>query len=253
MMGVKKMKKYTLIISLCLVVVILLTGANVYAQTAKQLSAIVTSIKIYHDDEPLSFDSPIVLIDGKTYVPLRGLCESLGMDVEWNGNEQKVNLVSKEEEEILIRLVVHKGSGGFAYQIGLSSNGRITSSVGEIERLPQNGGDDNFTPKVTRQKKLNEKEMAELMELVGKIDMERDAWDPLDGTTYGGWKTVVQYQGKMNEYEFVSGNYKSRPSSIRNNMFLLLSKLVNHSPIEIITFSVEDPAISEKYYNKEDW
>ena len=249
------MKKSTVIILLSLVVVLFLTCVTVFAQTAKQLSAAQTSIKVYKDDVRLSFDSPIVLIDGKTYVPLRDLCESLGMNVEWNGDEQKVNLVNNNQEknDKIISIFIHPLVVDiFAYKIDLFANGRITTSVGEIARMPKDGGENNFTAKVVKQKILSDVELKELKELIEKMNTSEDSKNPPDLPHTGGWLSSIQYQNSIDVYPYLV-NYSREINNKRAYAYLLVISLVSHSPIEIVTFSYENPDTYEKYVNRDDW
>jgi len=44
-----------------------------------------------------NFEVPPQIINGKTYIPLRAISEGLGCDVNWNGNNKTVTIVSKDK------------------------------------------------------------------------------------------------------------------------------------------------------------
>ena len=48
-------------------------------------------IQVYVDDALLSLDVAPVLQQNRTLVPLRGIFEALGAQVEWNGQEKSVS------------------------------------------------------------------------------------------------------------------------------------------------------------------
>ncbi|MDD4169527.1 MAG: copper amine oxidase N-terminal domain-containing protein [Desulfotomaculaceae bacterium] len=60
------------------------------------------------DGEFMTFDVKPVIVDGRTLVPFRAICEALGADVQWSGETQTVTVVKASTE---IKLVI----GGDAY------------------------------------------------------------------------------------------------------------------------------------------
>lgn len=48
-------------------------------------------ISVYVNGEKLVFDQEPIIKNGRTLVPMRGIFEALGADIEWNGAEKRVN------------------------------------------------------------------------------------------------------------------------------------------------------------------
>ncbi|UJF34101.1 stalk domain-containing protein [Paenibacillus hexagrammi] len=58
-------------------------------------STVVCTVKMniaYVDGQPVELDAPPVLLDGRTYVPLRFVSESLGLIVDWNAQAQTIQI-----------------------------------------------------------------------------------------------------------------------------------------------------------------
>jgi len=56
----------------------------------------MTEILPYAEIAYIDLDSPAVIMNDRTYVPVRAVSEALSVNVEWDGNEQKVILSKKE-------------------------------------------------------------------------------------------------------------------------------------------------------------
>ena len=67
----------------------------VYAGNIEQLTAYVVQFRVFVNGEERSFENPIVTINDRTYVPLREVSEVLGMDVKWDGENQKIIINSQ--------------------------------------------------------------------------------------------------------------------------------------------------------------
>lgn len=52
------------------------------------------------DGEEVTLDVPAKIIDNSTYVPLRFIAESLGKDVNWDGDQNRVDIVDKPAADI---------------------------------------------------------------------------------------------------------------------------------------------------------
>jgi len=50
---------------------------------------------IYIDDKPVEIDTPPLLIEGRTYLPIRYIAEPIGAKVLWDGSEKKVTIILK--------------------------------------------------------------------------------------------------------------------------------------------------------------
>jgi hypothetical protein len=60
------------------------------ASNTGSLSAYVAQFKIVVNGGEQTFENPIVTINDRTYIPLREIGEVLGMNVEWDGENQKI-------------------------------------------------------------------------------------------------------------------------------------------------------------------
>ena len=74
--------------------VILFSGATVLAANYQALTA---TFPIYINGEEWQTDSPVVVIEGRTYLPLRALGEALSVDVKWNDKLFRVDIDKPEE------------------------------------------------------------------------------------------------------------------------------------------------------------
>jgi hypothetical protein len=67
------------------------------------LSAIPSYIKVDIDGRSLESDTPPIIRNGRTMVPLRPICEALGMTVDWNDATKTIKCTS-EESTIILKL-----------------------------------------------------------------------------------------------------------------------------------------------------
>ena len=74
--------------------VILFSGATVFAANYQAQTA---TFPIYINGEEWQTDSPVVVIDGRTYLPLKALGETLSVDVSWNEKLFRVDINKPEE------------------------------------------------------------------------------------------------------------------------------------------------------------
>ena len=73
------------------------TPADFTEETA-EVAASVSDITVLLNGEELTFDAKPEILDGTTFVPLRGVFEQLGAEVEWNGERQEAFLTSGRDE-----------------------------------------------------------------------------------------------------------------------------------------------------------
>ncbi len=83
-------KKLILLTTIVTIVVALCAFA--YAADAIQYNAYEFGVKIVFGGKEIKFDLPVVTINGNTYIPLREAAEKSNINVEWNGDEQKIVL-----------------------------------------------------------------------------------------------------------------------------------------------------------------
>jgi len=244
------MKLSKKIITLCLLVLFLLAGMGVFAQTVQQIAASVVSSKIFLNGKELSFKMPVVAIDDRIYVPLREFAEELGMSVEWDGVEKKVELSGNttKEDDVMIRMMVFPSSvRGLAFQVDLYDDGQLSTAVGTADSMALIDGTNytiiakDFNPKLTRYTKLTVGEMEELTSLASQITIE-EKWE---GCVDDGWFVTITYKGETFHYDY---GYWDCSEHMREIML----KLFASSPIKIVTHNYEDPKQVE-YYRDFEW
>ena len=237
----------------CLLLIFIFTGTGVFAQEIKQMEALPTPFKIFLNCEELSFNTPVVTINGSTYVPLREFGESyLGMEVEWNGSEKRIDLKNelRKDDDMMISMTIVPMSETISYRVDISFDGQyqLASTVGMATAsvFPDTVVAKGFTPIITRYKNLTCLEMEELVNLTSKITIDEKG----DGqATFGGWYVIITYQGKTRSYVFAEKETYWLGS---NHMFKIVEKLIEYSPIEIVAFNYEDWR-QRQYYENFDW
>lgn len=65
------------------------------------IGAAVLNISDGNVTVPVEIDSPAVIINGRTMVPIRFLSDTFDCDVEWDGETKTVNVVSKYAEDVV--------------------------------------------------------------------------------------------------------------------------------------------------------
>lgn len=58
----------------------------------KTITSRINDDKAYVDGDPVQIDGPAYLLEGRTYVPLRFIAESLGLQVDWNAPTQIIQI-----------------------------------------------------------------------------------------------------------------------------------------------------------------
>ncbi|WP_265445926.1 copper amine oxidase N-terminal domain-containing protein [Acetivibrio straminisolvens] len=100
----KKMTRFSLIVVVLLVTSIIAAGTVWGYSALRKVDATANdNIKIYYNGELQAFTdtdgskiSPVI-INGRTYLPLRAISELVGVDIEWDGNTQSIYLTSNAE------------------------------------------------------------------------------------------------------------------------------------------------------------
>lgn len=83
------MKKFCAGFLTCLVLV---SGISVFANS--QWTALKATFDVYVNGKKFESDKPIVAIDGNTYLPLKAIGDVLGVKVNWNATEKRVEVGS---------------------------------------------------------------------------------------------------------------------------------------------------------------
>lgn len=73
-----------------IVALILLAAPNAYGSDPKK------EIGVRIDGAEVRFDEPPIMVDGNVLVPMRGIFEHLGADVEWNSEERRIDAFKGE-------------------------------------------------------------------------------------------------------------------------------------------------------------
>ena len=61
------------------------------------VSISIDDTTLYKNGEPIVLDVPAQLNGGRTLVPLRAVSEAFDCDVQWNGDTQTINILTKKE------------------------------------------------------------------------------------------------------------------------------------------------------------
>ena len=88
-----------------------------FASNVERLTAYVAQFSIIVDGEEQTLENPAVVINNRTYVPLREVSEVLGMNVEWNEENQTVIINSEQDTNQLYRFE-QDGLWGFRNNLG---------------------------------------------------------------------------------------------------------------------------------------
>ena len=85
------------LIVLGLIVIIMVSMVVSSADISDELKVVVAPFKIIVDGEEKTFEMPIIVINGRTYLPLRETAETLGIGIDWIGEEKTIVVSTKEE------------------------------------------------------------------------------------------------------------------------------------------------------------
>ena len=114
------MKKRLIILGV--IIIAILTTTTVFAGNVERLTAHVVQFRIFINGEEQHFTNPVVAIDNRTYVPLREVGEALGLNVEWDGENQKIFMNDppelNDEWGIILHPFEHDGLWGYKDSLG---------------------------------------------------------------------------------------------------------------------------------------
>ena len=88
------MKKF---ITTLFIVCILITTGVIASEILREYTAKEVDYIVEINGEVQSFELPVVSIEDRSYVALRQLCEKIGYQVDWIGEERKIKLSTKEK------------------------------------------------------------------------------------------------------------------------------------------------------------
>ena len=90
------MKKQIIILT---IIALFALFAVAFTNNVMQLTAHIMHFRIFVNGEEKHFENPIITINDRVYIPLREVSELLGMDVEWDDENNKITINSKKLEE----------------------------------------------------------------------------------------------------------------------------------------------------------
>ena len=76
--------------------ILIILSLTAFADEASTFVARQMDIKINVDREEKKFENPVVVINERTYLPLRETAETLGMEVRWDQKNQMVDIITGE-------------------------------------------------------------------------------------------------------------------------------------------------------------
>jgi hypothetical protein len=79
-------------------IIVIVAFLCAFAQSASQLLAQIVHFQIIVDGTEKFFSLPIVTINDRTYIPLREMAETLGMNAEWDGETKIIEITTKKQE-----------------------------------------------------------------------------------------------------------------------------------------------------------
>ncbi|MBU8907406.1 stalk domain-containing protein [Desertibacillus haloalkaliphilus] len=71
-----------------------------------QQSLAANDFRVFVDGDEVRFQEPVFLENGRVYVPLRFIAEYIGATVEWNGDQQRVNMNNQQGDRL--RLTINR-------------------------------------------------------------------------------------------------------------------------------------------------
>lgn len=86
-----KKRVFVIILAMCLI-----CSSLAFAQEGVLFDVIKYDFKLFWNGNELEFDSPVLLVNGQTYVPLRDMAEETGMDVNWNGDTREIRMTEAD-------------------------------------------------------------------------------------------------------------------------------------------------------------
>ena len=75
-----------------------------FATTTMRYDAYESNAKIFFNEQEVEFDAPIVIMNDRTYIPLRETAEKANVLVEWNGTDNAVMLTDISQPVSLYKI-----------------------------------------------------------------------------------------------------------------------------------------------------
>lgn len=191
-----------------------------FAENTDLFQAYRSNATIFVDGVETDFDMPVVLIDDRTYIPLRETSEKLGIGVEWIEGENKI-LLNKNDEKIIQMSVHPAGSYDETYLLTLYSGGRFEVSYGKSNSNSMLNNN-YFTAYDTKSVFLQRSDVESIVACADKItdtDLIPKDW------ILDGWEIFILYN--QVQYEFNLNQYSSE------HIEKLVNLLIELSPLQI--------------------
>jgi len=76
-----------------------------FATSARIFTAQEATFEIFVEGEKFESENPAIVVDGRSYLPLKAISEALGVNVEWNGEARRVEIKTGKEIVIGIKTI----------------------------------------------------------------------------------------------------------------------------------------------------
>lgn len=102
-----------------------------FAEDLISFVAVKANFPIMVDGKPFTSDNPAVVIDGRTYLPLRAMGNVLNVPVNWNSEKGQVEVgsVQKKDDFEFTNVVIKESYGYTKVQGEIKNNTSITKSL----------------------------------------------------------------------------------------------------------------------------
>ena len=256
-------------IALGIILILMVSMVVSSVDISEELKAVVAPFKIVVDGEEKVFETPIVVINDRTYMPLREISETLGMDVGWNGDEKTAVISTKSSAlengfhyEIQFDFELGKGIKFNLYEFTVSNvSGNVELTVSESFKLYKDDSDEKeVTLNATEKIALSLEQADEIAKIIAKISSYRLITTPFSNpyNTYAPSylerihltvkDLATNEENSLEEFNFdevyksVWGDY------IRvydDEVKLLIKKLVELSTIQAVNHEGEPPKFDD--------
>ena len=72
-----------------------------FATSTRIFTAQEATFEIFIEGEKFESENPAIVVDGRSYLPLKAIGEALGVNVEWNGEARRVEIKTGKEIKTL--------------------------------------------------------------------------------------------------------------------------------------------------------
>ena len=245
------------IIVLGIIVILMVSMVISSADISEELKAVVAPFKIIVDEEEKAFEMPIIVINGRTYLPLRETAETLGIGVDWIGEEKTVVISTKNEEidfpyEVNFTVIIWEKFEFTFYNIGIKSeSGNVKMKVDYNDKDYDYLSEPGFPPedvrdikyKYSEEKRMTLDQCKQIINLISKEETYEQKGESglllyMLPPNYEGGKIFVKdtRTDKIKEVSFDEKIYQNE--SLKE----LVEMIVELSPIEIVNKEGKLPA-----------